>query len=123
MLFPPPSTGDLNVIQQFLPISSDSSSYLTVLPPNKIVSDTSHSGYPTLQVSASFSRVRGFYLNSSVIPIYYFPNKELSGYIGFENSAKNIFFIGMPLHKMNGIPGSVAQLLTKVLFQDFNITP
>jgi hypothetical protein len=123
MLFPPPSTGDLNVIQQFLPISSDSSSYLTVLPPNKIVSDTSHSGYPTLQVSASFSRVRGFYLNSSVIPIYFFPNKELAGYIGFENSAKNIFFIGMPLHKMNGIPGSVAQLLTKVIFQDFNITP
>ena len=123
MLFPQPSTGDLSVIQQFLPISSDSSSFLTSLAPGKIVSDTSHSLYPTLQVTASFSRVRGFYLNSSVTPIYYFPNKELGGYIGFENSAKNIFFIGMPLHKMDGIPGSVAVLLTKVFLHDFNITP
>ena len=54
---------------------------------------------------------------------YYFPNKELTRYIGFENSSKNIFFIGVPLHKMNGIPGSVVQLLNKVFFQDFNITP
>jgi len=121
MLFP--QTIDLSLIQGFLPIIADSSTYLTVLAPNKIVSDTSKSGYPTLKVATSFQRVRGFYLNAGVNPIYYFPNKELAGYIGFENSSQNIFFIGMPLHKMNGTPGSVKALLDKVLFHDFNITP
>jgi|CZKP01.1.fsa_nt_gi hypothetical protein len=120
MLFPP--TIDLTQIQGFLPIIADSSSLLSVIAPNKVISDTNHI-YPTLKVASSFARVRGFYLNPGVTPIYYFPNKELMGYIGFENSSKNIFFLGAPLHKMNAIPGSVAQLLTKVFFQDFNITP
>ena len=118
MLFP--QTLDLTQVQGFLPIRSDSSSYLVVLPPNKIVSDTSHSGYPNLEVSASFVRVRGFYLSPGVTPIYYFPNNEMGGYIGFENINKNIFFIGMPLHKMNGILGSVKNLLQKVFLNDFN---
>jgi hypothetical protein len=118
MLFP--MTIDLTQIQGFLPIRSDTSSYLTVVAPNKVVSDTSHSGYPTLKVATSFVRARSFYLNPGVTPIYYFPNKELSGYIGFENSSKNIFFIGMPLHKMNGIAGSVKNLLQKVFLNDFN---
>ena len=121
MLFP--QNIDLTQISGFLPILTDTSSYLPVIAPNKVVSDTSHSGYPTLKVAVSFQRVRGFNLNAGVTSIYYFPNKELLGYIGFENSSKNIFFIGMPLHKMNGIPGSVAQLLNKVFFQDFKITP
>lgn len=121
MLFP--QAIDLTQIEGFLPILTDTSSYLAVIAPGKIVSDISSSGYPTLKVAVSFQRIRCFELNPSVVPIYYFPNFEMSGYIGFENSSKNIFFIGMPLHKMNGIPGSVAQLLTKVFFQDFNITP
>jgi len=120
MLFP--QAIDLNQIGGFLPISADTSYYLSVIAPNKLVMDTSKSGYPTLKVATSFQRVRSFKLNPGVTPIYYFPNKELQGYIGFENSSKNIFFIGMPLHKMNGIPGSVTALLTKVLFNDFSIT-
>ncbi|MDR3668629.1 MAG: hypothetical protein P4L35_17450 [Ignavibacteriaceae bacterium] len=121
MLFP--QTLDVvSQVQGFLPIRSDSSSYLAIIAPNKIISDTNHV-YPTLKVSTSFPRVRAFFLNSGDIPIYYFPNKELAGFIGFENSDKSIFFIGAPLHKMIGNPGSVAQLLTKVFFQDFNITP
>lgn len=121
MLFP--QNIDLTQISGFLPILADTSYYLPVLAPNKLVVDISNSGYPTLKVAVSFQRVRSFHLNPGVTPIYYFPGSELAGYIGFENSSKNLFFIGMPLHKMNGIPGSVAQLLTKVLFQDFNITP
>jgi len=120
MLFP--QTIDLNQIGGFLPISADTSYYLSVIAPNKLVRDTSNSGYSNLKVASSFQRVRSFKLNPGVTPIYYFPNKELSGYIGFENSSKNIFFIGMPLHKMNGIPGAAA-LLSKVLFNDFNLTP
>ena len=121
MLFP--QAIDLTQIQGFLPITADTSYYLSVIAPNKLVMDTSRSGYPALKVATSFQRIRSFRLNPGVTPIYYFPNKELQGYIGFENSSKNIFFIGMPLHKMNGIPGSVKALLDKVLFHDFNITP
>ena len=117
MMFP--QTIDLTQIQEFLPISTDTSYYLPVIAPNKLVSDFSQSGYPTLKVSTSFQRVRSFKLNSGTIPLYYFPNNELSGYIGFENSYKNIFFLGMPLNKMIGIPGAAA-LLNKVIFGDFN---
>ncbi len=125
MLFPQPQQDDLNVIQQFLPILNDTSYYLASIAPGKVVSDISHSGYPTLKVATSFYRVRSFHFNPSVTPIYYFPNSELSGYIGFENKSQNgpnIFFIGLPLHKMNGAPG-VKDLLDKVLFHDFNIQP
>jgi hypothetical protein len=120
MLFP--QTIDLNQIAGFLPIVADTSSYLAVMAPKKIIRDTTQTFYPTLMVSTSFQRVRSFHLNPGLMPIYYFPGHELSGFIGFENSSKNIFFLGMPLHKMNAIPGSVAQLLTQVFFHDFNIT-
>jgi hypothetical protein len=115
-----PQTVDLSLLQGILPIISDSSSYLAMIVPNKMVSDTSHSGYPTLKVTTSFQRLRAFYLSPGVTPIYFFPNKEMGGYIGFESKDKNIFFLGMPLHKMNGIPGSVKTLLQKVLLTDFN---
>ena len=119
-----PQTVDLSQIQGFLPIIPDSSDYTTFLPTGSVASDTSHNGYPGLQVTASLARARSFYLsNIGVTPIYYFPNKVLKGYIGFENNEKSIFFIGMPLHRINGFPGSVKNLLTKVLFQDFNLTP
>jgi len=119
-----PQTVDLTQIQGFLPIIPDSSDYLTFLPTGAVASDTSHNSYPQLQVTASLARARSFYLsNIGVTPIYYFPKKEMKGYIGFENSEKNVFFIGMPLHRINGVPGSVKNLLTKVLFQDFNLTP
>jgi hypothetical protein len=58
-----------------------------------------------------------------VIPIYYFPDLELKGYIGFSNSAKSQFFIGLPLHKVNGGSANVKSLLNKVLLQDFGLTP
>src|ERR1035437_7882632 len=124
MLFPQSAIYDLNVIQQFLPILSDTSSYLAQLAPGKIVRDTTFlPGYPTLKVTSAVQRLIGFNLNPSVYPTYYFPNNELGRYVGFENKSKNIFFIALPLNKMNGIPGSVVELLYKVLFNDFNLTP
>jgi hypothetical protein len=124
MLFPQEGIYILPVIQQFLPILSDTSSYLSQLAPGKIVKDTTFLlGYPTLKVTTSVKRLIGFNLNPSVYPTYYFPNKELGGYVGFENKSKNIFFIALPLNQMNGIPGSVVNLLYQVLFNDFNLTP
>jgi len=119
-----PQTVDLTQIQGFLPITPDSSDYATFLAPGATAWDTTQSNYPKLQVTSSLARARSFYLSTiGATPIYYFPKKELKGYIGFENSEKNIFFLGMPLHRINGIPGSVTTLLTKVLFNDFKLTP
>jgi len=119
-----PQAVDMTQIQGFLPVIPDSSDYLTFLPTGATVTDASANGYPQLQVTSSLARARSFYLsNIGVTPIYFFPSHEMKGYIGFENNEKNIFFIGMPLHRINGIPGSVKNLLTKVLFQDFNLTP
>jgi hypothetical protein len=47
----------------------------------------------------------------------------LKGYIGFFNSVKSEFFIGLPLHRLNGGSANVKALLSKVLFEDFGLIP
>ena len=56
-------------------------------------------------------------------PIYYFPNNELKGYIGFFNNSKSLFFYGLPLSKSNGGAANVKSLLSKIFFEDFGVTP
>ncbi len=56
------------------------------------------------------------------IPIYYFPNNEMKGFIGFTDLEKKLFFIGVPLNKANGGNANVKSLLNKVFFQDFGLT-
>ncbi len=120
-----PNTIDLSQIQGFLPfIEIDTSYYASTIGVNKTIGSVDTTKYPNLLSNRSFARVRSFKLsNVGVVPIYYFPNGELSGYIGFESSSKNIFYIGAPLQRINGIPGSVKNLLNQVLFHDFNLTP
>jgi hypothetical protein len=116
---------DMTQIQGFLPILVDTS-YLNsgFLPSGLVFVDTTHSGYPDLKTNISLPFVRSFHLsNVGVNPIYFFKNKVLNGYIGFENNDRSLFFIGAPLNKLSGLPGSVSKLLDKVLFHDFNITP
>jgi hypothetical protein len=120
-----PNTIDLSQIQGFLPfIEIDTSYYASTIGVNKTIGSRDTSLYPNLLTNRSFARVRSFKLaNIGVTPIYYFPNGELNGYIGFESSSKNIFYIGAPLQRINGIPGSVRNLLIQILFHDFNLTP
>ena len=119
-----PQTIDLSVIQSFLPIGTSSSdSKTTVFGGTKISSDTTQPEYPDLELSSSIYRVKSFYLNLlGGIPIYYFPNNELKGYIGFTDLDKKLFFIGVPLDKANGGNANVKRLLKKVFFQDFGLT-
>lgn len=120
-----PQNIDLSQIQGFLPfIEIDTSYYASTIGPNRTLGSLDSLNYPNLISSRSFARVRSFKLsNVGVTPLYYFPNGELNGYIGFESSSKNIFYIGAPLNRMNAIPGSVRNLLIKVLFGDFNLSP
>ena len=118
-----PQTIDLTALQSFLPIKSDSSDYQnTLFGGTKISSDNTQPDYPDLELSTSIFRVKSFYLNPlGSIPVYYFPNNELKGYIGFTDMNKTMFFIGVPLNKANGGNANVKDLLKKVFFQDFGL--
>ena len=119
-----PQTIDLAILQSFLPIRTDSSDSNTrLLGGTKISSDNTKPDYPSLELSTSIFRVKSFYLNPlGGIPIYYFPNNELKGYIGFTDLEKKLFFIGLPLDKANGGDANVKRLLYKVFFEDFGLT-
>lgn len=119
-------TAELSAIQGFLPmIQTDSSSVRTSLLNNTLVSaQNNDSTYPDLVTGPGIFAPRSFYLNDlGVNPLYYFPNGELSGHIGFSNTNKSMFFIGLPLHLCNNGPANVKQLFNKVLFEDFGMTP
>jgi len=115
-----PQNLDLTVLQGFLPINTDSSDTKLSLLSNVRVTDTSRTGYPDLTLTANVFRVKSFYVNSlGGIPIYYFPNHEMKGFIGFTDSQKNLFFIGLPLHKADG--SNTASILLRKVFQDFGL--
>ena len=118
-----PQTIDLQQIEGFLPIETDSSYYKAIIGADVTIASQDSLNYPNLLSNGSFARVRAFKLkNIGVTPLYYFPNGELKGFIGFEKSSKDLFFLGAPLPKINGIPGSIKNLLIQVLFHDFNLT-
>lgn len=119
-----PQSVDLSVLQGFLPISADSSdSKLSLFGGVKIASDSTQPVYPGLQLTTTIFRVKSFYVNPlGAIPIYYFPNREMKGYIGFMDNVKKMFFIGVPLHKANGGSANVKSLLYQVFFKDFGLT-
>ncbi|HEX9253476.1 MAG TPA: hypothetical protein VF870_14625, partial [Ignavibacteriaceae bacterium] len=120
-----PQNVDPYLLQGFLPISTDTVYSKTTLLPNTIISaDTTDFTYPKLTTITSLFRIKSFYLNpNGAIPIYYFPNNELSGFIGFFNNSKSLFFYGLPLSKSNGGAANVKSLLSKIFFEDFGVVP
>lgn len=120
-----PQNVDLNLISGFLPILTDSSDYKTSILGNTIVSsDTTLPEYPKLQTSVSLFRVRAFYLSQlGVEPIYYLQGNSKKSFIGFRNSNKSLFFIGLPLSKLNAGQANVKKLMNKVIYEDFGFIP
>lgn len=120
-----PQNLELLTVQGFLPmIRTDTSGFRTSISNAVVSAQNTQPSYPDLQTQSTLFRVRSFFLNEiGVIPIYYFPNNELPGYIGFSDSQKKNFFIGLPLHRLNGGQANVKQLLSKILFEEFGMTP
>ncbi len=80
-----PQVIDLNQIQGYLPIESDTAYYMSQMLSGAVLEDTSNTGYVNLETTKSLSRVRTFNLNPlSITPIYYFRNHSfIPGYIRF----------------------------------------
>jgi hypothetical protein len=120
MLFP--QSLDLNVIQEILPILPDSVDIkVSIFPGQKVIPDSSAEGYPALEMSSSVFWVCSFYVNNlAAKPVYYLANNTVKSSIGFMRNEKNLFVIGLPLHKLNGGGANVKQLLQKV-FNEFGL--
>ncbi len=115
----------LETISGFLPINTDTLYAANSIDPGTVISaDTTNPSYPELLTTAGLFRIKSFSLPPlGAIPIYYFPNHELSGYVGFFNSTKTLFFISLPLSKCNGGAANVKTLLHKILIEDFGVMP
>ena len=118
-------TINLDVISSFLPISTDTLYEKDSFSSGTVISAANTDpSYPDLKTVGSLFRIKSFALNSlGSIPLYYLPNNEVGGYIGFFNNDKSLFFIGLPLSKCNGGQANVKLLLQKVLIEDFGVTP
>lgn len=120
------TTVDLTQMAGFLPVKTDSASFRAFVGANTIVTaDSLDASYPQLKSTGTVYRVRTYYLQpAGTVPLYYFQDKAkgLPGLLGFKNTDNTLFFLGAPLHLMNGNPGSVKALLNKVFFTDFNLT-
>ena len=118
---------DLSSLQGFLPIDNVSkvlSSGFLLLGANALPSTPND--FPPLKTSVTISFVRSFTPNNIVTEKIY----ELSdrndisfGNIGFRTTAKDLFFIGLPLHQSNANAGSVNTLMEKIFFEDFGVIP
>ncbi|NUN08718.1 MAG: hypothetical protein HUU54_06025 [Ignavibacteriaceae bacterium] len=119
-----PQTLDVINIQSFLPVDSTSAPLSFLLPNTAVSADPNAVNYPGLTTTASIARVRTTYISGfSAQRVYYFANNVLPGAIGFINNEKNIFFIGLPLHRCDGTAGNVSLLFNKVLFDEFGLIP
>ena len=78
----------------------------------------------TWKLPGNVYRVRSFFPNElSAHPIYYYKNGELPGFAGMMDNEKKLFFMSLPLSKLDGGSANVNALLNKVFIQDFGLTP
>lgn len=115
---------NLASLQSFLPIDSYLRTSERFLFAGANVVALGGLDYPSLQTNGTISSVRTFTANAnSSFKIYNLNSSTISGTIAFMDNAKKLFFIGLPLHLCNATDGSVSQLLEKVFFEDFGLTP
>ena len=118
---------DLSSLQGFLPIDAVSpilgNGFLLL---GADIIPSTQNDFPVLETSVTISFARSYTPNNIIAEnIYdlYDKNGVGLGNIAFRTTAKNLFFIGMPLHQCNGGPANVPALLSKIFFEDFGVTP
>jgi len=124
MQFPRNPPPDILALSEFLPVDSISN-LVTVLPSNvEFIVETSNpanTGYPTLKSSSSILGNFGLFVNPTLArQIYRTSGSQIPGSVGFINGNKSLFFMAMPLNKLNG-NANASQLFEKVLFDEFGL--
>ncbi len=116
---------DLASLQGFLPVDSlgQHKSLNFLLRNADVIPYSTANGYPDLKTSSTVSYIRTFYPNAFTSDkIYELSSRQLSGNIAFETKNKSLFFIGLPLHLLDG-NGNVQKLIDKIFIQEFGLTP
>jgi hypothetical protein len=119
-------TVDLPTLQNFLPIAElgEEQPLNFLFSGANVLKSNTASTYPSLRTSSTISFVRTYVTNTVIAEeIYDVTSNQINGNIAFLDLGKNLFFIGLPLHHCNGISGSVEELLGKILFEEFGLTP
>ena len=117
-------TLDLSILQGFLPIDDVSPPQIFLFAGADIVPSSGEIDYPPLETTVTIAFVRTFVPNSLVATeIYDIVSPQLNGNVGFINNNKTEFFISLPLHDSNGGNQNVGDLLEKVFFRDFGLSP
>ena len=116
---------DLPTLRLFLPIDSlgQKFSISFLFPPVSVVPASPDIQYPELESTGTIGSARTFYPSITAQLIYNISSSQLNGPIGFLSNDKNLFFIGLPLHLLNGGGMNVNQFLEKVFIDEFNWSP
>ncbi|MBN1302363.1 MAG: hypothetical protein JW995_14195 [Melioribacteraceae bacterium] len=120
-----PRSIDLDLLQGFLPIDSIETKFITsVITGADIVPDNNYNLYPALKTNEPVYIVRTFVPSqTSASALYHLISPQVSDndIIGLKNNDDNLVFIGMPLHKCDGIKGGVLKLLDKIFIDEFGL--
>ncbi len=117
---------DISAIQGFLPIDSMKYALPLLLLNSDIIPVSGMVEFPSLKTSATIVDVRVFQPNQIIAEKVYElfdDDGNYVGVIGFRNQTKNLFFVGLPLHLLNGGAQNVDELLEQIFFDDFGVTP
>ncbi len=115
---------DLAAIQNFLPVDAlgEEEPVPFLLKGASILPSDAGSGYPQLETTTTVGFVRTFVPSVTAYEIYDIASPQINGNIAFMDNSKNLFFIGIPLHRADGIEGNVQVLFEKVLFEEFGFS-
>ncbi len=118
---------DLATIQSFLPIEDFGEkkpiSFMFAGANAIPISDTTgnFSDYPQLRTESTISYVRTYIPNSLSKAVHNLSSTQINGKVSVITNAKNLFFIGLPLHQSNALDGSVQKLIEKVYLDEFGM--
>ncbi len=112
-------------LQNFLPVESfeQEEAINFLFPGANILATNQVQTYPNLSTESTIGFVHTFIPSNVATPVYNLSSSQVNGNIAVMNGAKSLFFIGLPLHQCNATEGSVNNLLRKVFFEEFGLTP
>ncbi len=115
---------DLATLQNFLLIDSFSQKEPVnfMFAGANVLRAGQNQSYPNLRSETTISFVRTFNFSEAAERVYDLSSNQINGPIAFIDNQKSLFFIGLPLHQLNAIDGSVEELIRKLFIDEFGLT-